>query len=70
MTTIDPERQKQAKQYAHISRRLWLASTILGTVYALAWLVFGWAIGLREWLTNISSNPWFLVAGFTAIFVV
>jgi len=68
MTTIDPERQKQAKQYAHISRRLWLASTILGTVYALAWLVFGWAIGLREWLTNISSNPWFLVAGFTAIF--
>ena len=27
MTTIDPERQKKAKQYARISRRLWLVDT-------------------------------------------
>ena len=68
MTTLDPKRQQQAKQYARISRRLWLVSTTVSTLYALAWLFFGWAIDLREWLTSISSNPWFLVAGFTAIF--
>lgn len=68
MTTLDPERQKQAKQYARISRRLWLVSTALGAVYALLWLFAGWGIGLRHWLMAISPNPWFLVAGFAAIF--
>ncbi len=68
MTTIDPERQQQAKQYARISRRLWLVSNSLSAIYALAWLFFGWAIGLRDWLTTISPNPWFLVAGFLVIF--
>ena len=68
MTTLDPERQQQAKQYARINRRLWLVGMLLSALYALAWLFFGWAIGLRDWLTGISSNPWFLVAGFIAIF--
>ena len=68
MTTIDPERQQQAKQYARISRRLWLVSNSLSAIYALAWLFFGWASGLRGWLTTISPNPWFLVAGFIVIF--
>ena len=27
MITLDPERQKRAKEYARISRRLWLADT-------------------------------------------
>ena len=68
MTTLDPERQKQAKQYARVRRRLWLVSTAFSGIYALAWLLAGWAIGLREWLASVSSNPWFLVAGFAAIF--
>ena len=68
MTTLDPERQQQAKQYARIRRRLWLVDTSIGAIYALAWLFTGWAIGLRDWLTTISPNPWFLVAGFIAIF--
>ncbi len=68
MTTIDPERQQQAKQYARISRRLWLVSNSLSAIYALAWLFFGWAINLRDWLAAISPNPWFLVAGFLVIF--
>ncbi len=68
MTTLDPERQQQAKQYARIGRRLWLVSNAISAVYALAWLFTGWAIGLRAWLTAISPNPWFLVAGFLAIF--
>src|ERR1044072_6104990 len=68
MTVLDPERQKQAKEYARIRRRLWLVDTILSAVYALAWLFFGWAIALRNWLTTFTTNQWLLVALFVAIF--
>lgn len=68
MTALDPERQQQAKEYARIRRRLWLVSTTLSGLYALIWLFTGWAINLREWLVSISSSPWFLVAGFVAVF--
>jgi STE24 endopeptidase len=71
MTTLDPEKQKQAKQYARIRRRLWLVDTTLSAVYALAWLFFGWAIALREWLTNtwsLFTNPWLLIPAFVFVF--
>jgi len=68
MTTLDPERQKQAKQYARIRRRLWLVDTIFGALYALAWLFFGWSIALRNWLLALTTNQWLLVALFVAIF--
>ena len=71
MTTLDPERQKKAKEYARISRRLWLVNTLLSALYTLAWLVFGWSISLRNWLTERGSvfmNPWFLVPAFVLIF--
>ncbi|MCK6539537.1 MAG: M48 family metallopeptidase [Anaerolineales bacterium] len=76
MTTLDPERQKQAKQYAHIRRRLWLVDNAFSAVYALAWLFLGWAVSLREWLTTLitdywsltTGSEWFLVPAFAAIF--
>jgi STE24 endopeptidase len=68
MTTLDPERQKQAKEYARIRRRLWLVDTIFGALYALAWLFFDWAISMRIWLSSFTSNQWLLVALFVAIF--
>ena len=71
MTTLDPEKQKQAKQYARIRRRLWLVDTTLSAVYALAWLFFGWAISLREWLTDnwsLFTNPWLLIPAFVFVF--
>jgi STE24 endopeptidase len=68
MTTLDPERQEQAKRYARIGRRLWVVSNTFSALYALAWLFSGWATGLRAWLESISANPWFLVAGFILIF--
>ncbi|MCI0554859.1 MAG: M48 family metallopeptidase [Anaerolineae bacterium] len=71
MTTLDPERQKQAKQYARIRRRLWLVDTIFSAVYALAWLFFGWAIALRNWFTDnwsLFTNPWLLVPAFVFVF--
>lgn len=68
MTTLDPERQQQAKRYARIRRRLWLLNTVLGALYALAWLLTGGSITLRDWLLTISPNPWFVVAGFVIVF--
>jgi hypothetical protein len=40
MTTLDPEKQKQAKQYSRIRRRLWLVDTLF-TQSISAWLFFG-----------------------------
>ena len=68
MTTLDPEKQKQAKLYARICRRLWLAETAFSAVYALGWLFLGWAISLRAWLTTFTTNEWLLVPAFVAVF--
>jgi STE24 endopeptidase len=68
MTTLDPERQGQAKRYARIRRRLWLVSNALSALYALAWLFSGWSIDLRAWMAGVSPNPWFLVVGYIVIF--
>lgn len=71
MTILDPEKQKQAKQYARIRRRLWLVDTIFSAVYFLAWIYFGWAISLRTWFTDhwsLLTNPWLLVPAFVAVF--
>ncbi|MFM8367438.1 MAG: M48 family metallopeptidase [Chloroflexota bacterium] len=62
-TTLDPERQKQAKEYARIRRRLWLVDTAFSTVYALAWLFFGWSIFVREWLTTLVTGNWSVTTG-------
>ena len=68
MTTLDPEKQKQAKEYARIRRRLWLVDTGFSAVYAFAWLFLGWSISLRTWLAGFTANEWFLVPAFVAIF--
>jgi STE24 endopeptidase len=71
MTTIDPERQEQAKEYGRVSRRLWLLSTGLSGVYTAAWLPFGWSTTLREWLVRTwpgLGNPWLLVPAFVLVF--
>lgn len=68
MPELDLERQAQAKQYARIKRRLWLVDQAISLLYALLWLVTGWAVSLRSWLTSILSNDWLIVAAFGAIF--
>lgn len=67
-TTLDLERQKQAKEYARIRRRLWLVDTLVSALYALAWLFLGWSFSLRNWLGNFITNDWILVPAFVAIF--
>ena len=67
-TTLDPEKQKQAKQYARINRRLWLVDTLATAIYLLAWLMFGWANALAAWLRTFTTNEWLLVLAFTVVF--
>lgn len=65
---IDRERQKEAKEYARIRRRLMLVNLGIGGVYVLAWLLAGWSTVLRDFLERFTNNPWLLVAGFAAVF--
>jgi STE24 endopeptidase len=67
-TSIDPEKQKQARQYARIRRRLWLLENLASAVYVLAWLFFGWANSLAAWLKTYTTNDWLLVLGFIIVF--
>jgi STE24 endopeptidase len=60
MTTLDPEKQKQAKEYARIHRRLWVVDTALDLVYTLAWLSLGWALALRTSLSKLITDYWSL----------
>ena len=65
---LDQNRQKEAKKYALISRRLMLADLALSAVYVIAWLAFGWAVQMRAALEQVTINPWLLVALFAAVF--
>ncbi len=62
MTTLDLEKQKQAKEYSRIRRRLWLVDTVFSALYMLAWLFLGWSISLRDRLASLTTNDWVLVA--------
>jgi len=65
---LDPERQKQAKAYDRISRRLMVVDLALGAIYILAWLLLGWSEALKAALLELTSNEWLLVAAYGAVF--
>jgi STE24 endopeptidase len=65
---IDPERQKQARQYARLSRRLMVVDLALGGMYVLAWLAFGWSAALKGALLNLTTNEWLLVPLYALVF--
>jgi STE24 endopeptidase len=68
MPELDLERQKQAKQYAQIKRRLWLVDQAFSIIYAILWLITGWSVGLRSWLDGIMGSDWLIVPAFAALF--
>ena len=55
-SALDPERQKQAKIYARIRRRLFLVDVAIGGAYALAWLAFGWSASLKGTLLTVTTD--------------
>lgn len=65
---LDPEKQRKAKEYACIKRRIWLVDQTLSLIYAVLWLVTGWAVGLRAGLDALNGGPWLTTALFAAIF--
>jgi STE24 endopeptidase len=65
---LDLERQKKAKEYARLRRRLMLVDLGIGAVYLLLWIFSGLSIDLRNALAGLTANPWLLVAGFSAVF--
>lgn len=65
---LDEERQKKAKEYGRISRRLMLVDLAFSGAYVLAWLLFGWSARLRDALMTLTTNQWLLVLGFGALF--
>lgn len=65
---LDPQRQARARAYARLRRRLFLAEIILSGALLSAWLVFGWAGGLKTWLATLIQNDWLLVLAFGALF--
>ena len=67
-TEPDPERQEQAKEYARIQRRFIFLDLILGAGLLLAWLVTGWSVQLRDWITSWTTNPWLSVLAYGAVF--
>src|SRR4030066_369683 len=60
-TELDSVKQKQAKEFALINRRLMLLDLIISGIYMLAWLIFGWSETLKDWLLQYTSNVWLLV---------
>ncbi len=49
-TTLDPERQKRAKQYSRIKRRLMLLELLIVGLYTLVWLLFSWSKSQKAFL--------------------
>ena len=66
--SIDPERQKKARQYARLHRRLMLVDLLLGALFLLAWLLLGWSEALKGFLSGFTTNSWLLVAGYGLVF--
>ena len=67
-SNLDPERQQQAREYARIQRRLMFLDLALGAALLLAWLLTGWSIQLRDWITSWITNPWLAVLVYGAVF--
>jgi len=65
--SIDFERQKKAKEYARIQRRLMLVELVFGGVYLLAWLVSGWSADLTGHLLGYTTNPWLIVPAYALV---
>jgi STE24 endopeptidase len=63
---IDPEKQRQAKQYARLRRRLFFLDLAVSGVLAVAWLFI--AAPVKAALTALTTNEWLLVALFGGLF--
>jgi STE24 endopeptidase len=66
--TLNPERQLRAKEYAQISRRLFVLDLVLGAVHVLLWILAGWSPWLRDQVHQLTTATWLSVPLFAAGF--
>jgi STE24 endopeptidase len=66
-TSLDPERQQKAKEYARIRRRLMLVDLALGALFGLAWLLSGASTWLRDQVLGLTGQPLLIVALYAAV---
>src|SRR4051794_33972277 len=59
---LDPDRQRIAKEYARIQRRLYFVGLALMALVLAVLLFSGWSVTLRDWAESISTEPWAVVA--------
>jgi STE24 endopeptidase len=59
--TLNPERQRKAKEYARIRRRLFIFELVLSGVYVLAWILTGLSPWLRDQVHSITQVTWLSV---------
>ncbi|MBN1221305.1 MAG: M48 family metallopeptidase [Anaerolineae bacterium] len=60
-TTLDPERQQKAKEYARIRRWLVVVELGLGAAYVICWMVSGLSPWLRNQVHTITQATWLAV---------
>ena len=58
---LDPERQKKAKEYARISRRLMVVDLAIGAVYVLVWILAGLSPWWRDQVHRLTAATWLSV---------
>lgn len=66
--SIDQEKQRKAKEYARIERRLMVVNLLISGLYFLLWVLLGWSVRLKSLLVDIFPKQWLLILGFAAIF--
>lgn len=71
---LDTQRQKRAREYARLRRRLWGLEIVLGAAYLGLWVGMGWGVSVRQALAGASSGgslpfepPWWVVLLLTAV---
>jgi STE24 endopeptidase len=67
-TGLDDERQRKAKEYARIRRRLFLVDLALGAAFVLVWLLSGASLGLRNQVMALTDQSLLTVALYAAVF--
>jgi STE24 endopeptidase len=65
---IDPQRQKEAKEYARIRYRLLVVDLALGGIFGLVLLLSGMSSGLKALIMGYTSQPLLVVAGYFFFF--
>jgi STE24 endopeptidase len=58
---LDPERQRVAKEYAGVQRRLFFVELGLSALGLAVLLFTGWSMGLRDWAEGFSRDAWVVV---------